>query len=304
MPRRNWKIVLKTVEKTFRAKIRSSFHFCFSFRRIFLIISILVCRAELVGSSQSVASNYIRCLKVFDILAKVSVRVGDGNKNEGGSLSDWSGIWIDAVLITEVIAVIGVITEATGIGDKGGLWTDKGVFMKFSEVDVGFWELVVVCTVVLVTIKFYFISETGEQSMTFFLINQQTKPELRSAKKLLVATVMGSKRYRAFRRYMNQSYQFWNTSYWFQLHWTVVLVVPEEKLSFLFKEKILDFPFVVIVIFPKLNYKVSKLQYKRYNLWWTGEISLWICPQIFEFFRRAALSNWIELRIKMIVYPE
>ena len=40
-----------------------------------------------------------------------------------------------------------VIAGATGIGDRGGLWADKAELVLFTEKEVGFSEIVAVCTV-------------------------------------------------------------------------------------------------------------------------------------------------------------
>ena len=74
---------------------------------------ILFCRADVVGRSQSVASDEFRSLKGFDFLAKVSKRGGGGNGIGGRSLSDGSGTWIGGKVTA------GVITGASGLGDRG-----------------------------------------------------------------------------------------------------------------------------------------------------------------------------------------
>ena len=84
-------------------------------------LSILSCNAEMVGLSHDVASYDFRCFNCFDFLATVSVRGGVSNKNGGRSISDRSGIG------TGLRATAG----ATGLGDRGGLWT---VTVEFIEV--------------------------------------------------------------------------------------------------------------------------------------------------------------------------
>ena len=71
---------------------------------------ILSCITEVVGSSQSVASNGFRWLKGSDFLATVLVEEGRGIGYGGKSISGVSGKRISQ----------GVIARATGNGEKGG----------------------------------------------------------------------------------------------------------------------------------------------------------------------------------------
>ena len=93
--------------------------------------SILSHKAEVVGLSQSVASNDFWGSKDFDCLPPISVRGGSDNGNGGGSISDGSGIWISLGDDSRSDS------QSYVIQDKG-LWTVREVFIKSSEKEVRF----------------------------------------------------------------------------------------------------------------------------------------------------------------------
>ena len=79
-------------------------------------LSVLFRGAGLVWKSQNKASNDFWCLEAFDFQARNLVRGGCGN-SDGGSISDGSVIWMCLWMIA------GVIAGATGIDERGSLWT-------------------------------------------------------------------------------------------------------------------------------------------------------------------------------------
>ena len=82
---------------------------------------------------------------------------------------DGSGIW------KSLGVVIGVIAGATGNGDREGLWKLTEVIFEFWEEEVGFSEIVDVCTADPVSINFECFSKTGGAKVK---LDFQSNPEL------------------------------------------------------------------------------------------------------------------------------
>ena len=114
------------------------------------------------GSSQNASSNDFQCLQDFRFLASVSVRDGGGNRKGRRSPSDGFRIGIG----------LGVITRATNMGDRAALSTVTVGIDYFSTKELTVSELLEVCTVDPVSIKFEFISETGGEEGNMLLSDQ------------------------------------------------------------------------------------------------------------------------------------
>ena len=88
----------------------------------------------------------------FDFLASALVKTWGGDGNRRGSISDRTGIWIGR----------GMIPEATGIADTGGLCAVIGDSVGFSGEELSFSEKADDWKTDPVTRNFELISETSE----------------------------------------------------------------------------------------------------------------------------------------------
>ena len=111
-------------------------------------------------------------MKVFDFPARVFVR-GRGDNRKRGFVPDGSRLSIGP----EVIAALRA--GATGVVNRGGLWTVTVGVVKFQKEELNCSKLLENFMENPKSIDFEFISETGEQRVCyFFQLNPEINPRL------------------------------------------------------------------------------------------------------------------------------
>ena len=176
-----------------------------------------------------------------------------GKRNGGGSTLNGSALRIGLGPVT------GVIAGATGIGDRGSLWSVTEVLIKFSKAEAFYKISLMFLNVVPVSINFEFFSETGGIEKNLFISadsGEESKFNSVSQKKILDAGFTGSRTVTVSSEVIKADFfpeYFTTIPVLFELQWVLL-----QKFQYQFSEKTLRFQFVGIFSGFNCRLKIKK----------------------------------------------